>query len=73
MLLDTQCDAASVRALVIPSVTKYEPFLGRAEDAWKHLRGQTLADPWFGSRDRIDVLLDANIHAKIIEGLTKGQ
>ena len=64
--------ACDVTAFVIPCITAYDPFIGQSKD-WIHLQDLTLADPRFGSSDKVDVLLGAQIHDLIIEqGLRKG-
>ena len=64
--------SCGVSAFVIPRITAYDPFTGRPTD-WKHLQDLTLADPRFGHSERIDMLLDAQVHAQIVEnGLRKG-
>ncbi|XP_077260483.1 uncharacterized protein LOC143896453 [Temnothorax americanus] len=65
--------AMSVSALVLPRLTIYAGGIEAGADAWAHLRGLELADPEFSASDSVDILLDADVYAEILqEGLRKG-
>ena len=61
-------------AYVVKKVTSYRPMVKSDTSTWNHLLGLVLADPHYGSASSIDVLLGADIHAKIVGGeVIKGQ
>ena len=61
-----------VTAYVLPQLTTYRPAVGKLTQ-YPHLQNLVLADPRFDQAGKVDLLLSARVHARIIEeGLSKG-
>lgn len=63
----TSTFSCKVTTHVLPKVSSYAPTPRMAANRWKHIEGLTLADPLYMEPGTIDVLLDATVHARIVE------
>ncbi|KMQ84389.1 hypothetical protein RF55_17840, partial [Lasius niger] len=65
--------AVTTSALILPRLTGYASVSDAPLSEWTHIEGLTLADPDLVSADAIDVLLGADVYARILcNGLRKG-
>ena len=64
-------DQIKVYSLVMPFITKYSPFDYELPTSWNHLIGLQLADNFENPPSEIDVLLEGDVLAEIIEEGTK--
>lgn len=63
----------TVNAMVVRKVTTDIPSETIPEKIWPHILNLDLADPWFRSPGRIDMLLGVQIYSELLEeGLIKG-
>lgn len=56
----------NIDALVLPSLTGLLPSRSFDPHEWEHLRGITLADPYFHSSSKIDIILGSDIYGDIL-------
>ncbi|XP_059056144.1 uncharacterized protein LOC131850012 [Achroia grisella] len=62
-----------VQAFVLKSITRALPAQRIREQNWLHLHNLDLADPYFDTPGKVDILLSAEIYSEILkEGLRKG-
>ncbi|XP_011685702.1 PREDICTED: uncharacterized protein LOC105448687 [Wasmannia auropunctata] len=63
-----------VSAFILPRISVYGGRVGSTATAWPYVRDLVLADPDFRATDSVEILLGADVYAKIVEdGLRKGK
>lgn len=64
----------SVAALILPKVTEKIPDVNLSDTNWSHTQALNLADPNFGKRGNIDIILGVNVLDDIMRlGIRRGQ